>query len=516
MKKEQGITLISLVIYIIGMIALMAITGAALSFYNNNVVTMNDTSDVNMELSKLETQMITETQTAGNHLISVDATTITFSSGNTYSYADNRIYQGTIPVSNYVKQFLASMETDGDKQILRMYVMIGKGKAEVVKNLSYVVERQATTAVGEPNYVLEYDDTTDVYGNLYKISDTEYHLVFNTDGDIAQGYTEAQLEARGTNIKDGSSNVKNSDGIWVSNQPWGSYSTKIKKVKIEEKITPTSIKCYFIRLSEITEVEGLNNLDTNKVTDMAGVFEGCSKLTNVNVRDWNTTNVTDMTNMFNGCNSLTSIDVSKWNTKNVKIMRAIFANCNSLTNINVNNWDTKNVTDMYCLFYCCNNLTTLDLNGLDMDNIENIEGMFSGCSNLTGIQLSEWNVSNVMNMKNAFYNCSSLRDIDVKKWNTGSTIDMNNLFLNCSSLTSIDLSGWDTTNVTNMSGMFYKCSNLTKIYAGDKWSTDAVIINVSMFFECMSLKGAISYDANKTDATYANWTTGYLTYKAST
>lgn len=38
----------------------------------------------------------------------------------------------------------------------------------------------------------------------------------------------------------------------------------------------------------------------------------------------------------------------------------------------------------------------------------------------------------------------------------------------------------------------------------------------NMFTACKNLKGAISFDRSKTDATYANWTTGYLTYKAST
>ena len=36
-----------------------------------------------------------------------------------------------------------------------------------------------------------------------------------------------------------------------------------------------------------------------------------------------------------------------------------------------------------------------------------------------------------------------------------------------------------------------------------------------MFEYCSELKGAISFDTSKTDATYANWTTGYFTYKTA-
>ena len=36
-----------------------------------------------------------------------------------------------------------------------------------------------------------------------------------------------------------------------------------------------------------------------------------------------------------------------------------------------------------------------------------------------------------------------------------------------------------------------------------------------MFYNCSKLRGAISYNSSKIDATYANYTTGYLTYKAA-
>ena len=58
MKNNKGITLISLMMYIIGMVAIAAIISVAVSFYNKNVLTMNDTSDVNMEFNKFDTKII--------------------------------------------------------------------------------------------------------------------------------------------------------------------------------------------------------------------------------------------------------------------------------------------------------------------------------------------------------------------------------------------------------------------------------------------------------------------------
>lgn len=64
--------------------------------------------------------------------------------------------------------------------------------------------------------------------------------------------------------------------------------------------------------------------------------------------------------------------------------------------------------------------------------------------------------------------------------------------------------------------MFDSCKYLNVIYAGKNWNTDKVTTSNNMFTACKNLKGAISFARSKTDATYANWTTGYLTYKAST
>ena len=66
-----------------------------------------------------------------------------------------------------------------------------------------------------------------------------------------------------------------------------------------------------------------------------------------------------------------------------------------------------------------------------------------------------------------------------------------------------------------MSWMFDPCENISTIYASDKWSIDMVTNSMYMFYKCLALKGIIAYSSNKLDATYANYETGYFTYKAS-
>ena len=89
------------------------------------------------------------------------------------------------------------------------------------------------------------------------------------------------------------------------------------------------------------------------------------------------------------------------------------------------------------------------------------------------------------------------------------------MFLNCFELTSLDVSSFNTGKVTDMYRMFADCIKIKTIYAGEKWTTSSVSESTEMFSGCKSLKGIISYDSTKLDATYANYTNGYLTYKAS-
>ena len=88
------------------------------------------------------------------------------------------------------------------------------------------------------------------------------------------------------------------------------------------------------------------------------------------------------------------------------------------------------------------------------------------------------------------------------------------MFRQCNNLLTADLSSFNVSKVNNMRRMFEDCRKLTTIYVSDLWKTDAVTSSDEMFTACSALKGAISYDSTKIDATYANYTNGYLTYKA--
>ena len=77
----------------------------------------------------------------------------------------------------------------------------------------------------------------------------------------------------------------------------------------------------------------MENLNTEMVTTMAGMFYQCEALTSLDVTNFNTANVTDMSLMFSSCTKLSSLNLYNFNTENVTNMLAMFSSCKNLATI---------------------------------------------------------------------------------------------------------------------------------------------------------------------------------------
>ena len=66
------------------------------------------------------------------------------------------------------------------------------------------------------------------------------------------------------------------------------------------------------------------------------MFEGCSKLTYLDLSSFNTKNVTNMSNMFSNCSILINIDLSSFNTKIVTYFDKMFSECSDLKKVKIN------------------------------------------------------------------------------------------------------------------------------------------------------------------------------------
>ena len=270
---------------------------------------------------------------------------------------------------------------------------------------------------------------------------------------------------------------------------WSTHNSKFFKVVFEASFAnarPTSCYAWFQDFKNLTQIEGIENLNTANVTNMSYMFKGCSNLAVLDVTHFNTAKVTIMSYMFKGCSNLAELDVTHFNTAEVTDMSYMFTGCSNLAELDVTHFNTANVTNMY--------------------------EMFDSCSNLVELDVTHFNTAEVTDMSYMFYDCSNLAELDVTHFNTAKVTIMNGMFTGCSNLTELDLTHFNTANVTNMYVMFSGCKSLTTIYVSDEFViTNITIKTYSLFFDCIKLKGAIGYNKSETNYKFANYKTGYFT-----
>ena len=146
---------------------------------------------------------------------------------------------------------------------------------------------------------------------------------------------------------------------------------------------PTTCYAWFKNFTNLTQIEGIENLNTEKVTDMCSMFSGCICLKSLDVTNFNTANVKDMRYMFSDCRNLAELDLSNFNTANVEDMRSMFSECKNLAELDLSNFNTAKVMNMATLFSGCLNLTTIYVND-DFVITNTSYRLFIGCTKLKG------------------------------------------------------------------------------------------------------------------------------------
>ena len=229
---------------------------------------------------------------------------------------------------------------------------------------------------------------------------------------------------------------------------------------------------------------------------------------------------TTCSNWFNGCTNLTSIEgIENLNTSKVTDMSGMFAQCSNLETLDLSHFNTEKVTTMAQMFYGCTKLHDLNIDNFNTENVSYMNGMFDGCSNLESLDLSHFNTRYVRKsgFNYMFNGCSSLSSLDVSNFTTDKPgMQLDGLFQGCSSLQTLDLSSFDISGAGSVNYLFDGCSALQTIYVSDLFKIKYGVKSSNMFRDCHLLKGAISFEPTKKDETYANYKSGYLTKKVGT
>ncbi|WP_406834977.1 MucBP domain-containing protein [Lactococcus lactis] len=129
--------------------------------------------------------------------------------------------------------------------------------------------------------------------------------------------------------------------------PWNSYKDDITSIVLEGKVTNSGGKYnnLFSDLSNVTNITGIEFLDTTGVTSIRGLFAGMSNLQGtLDLSAFDTSNVTDMNGLFLSDSLLSGVNVSSFDTSNVIDMGGMFSGMSSLQSLDLSSFDTSKIT----------------------------------------------------------------------------------------------------------------------------------------------------------------------------
>ena len=414
LKNKKGITLIALVITIIVLLILAGVSIAMLTGENGILSQAQNASEQSNKASEEEkVRLAAEAALIKNNGESILQDNLEEELESYFNSSDFSVEPKTVSGEEGFIVTVTETVKEG-----RKYFVSSKG----------AIKDYEEQPVSEP---------TDVYAALY----TDGSLVFSSEEITGSDVSESW------NITNEVFMPEMSSSQYSVNIPWLEASatseeefmntvmqkaTAIKKVIIKDKIVPTNTSYWFTYLTNVTEIEGLENLDTGNVTDMSYMFS-YSGLTSLDLSGLDTSNVTNMSFMFSGCSGLISLNLSSLDARNVTDMSYMFSYCSGLTSLNLSGFDTRNVTDMSVMFYNCSSLTSLDLSSFNTSNVTDMSMMFDGCSKLESVNLSSFNTSKVEDMTQMFYRCSSLKSLDISNFDISSDTDVTNMlkYLSC-------------------------------------------------------------------------------------
>lgn len=193
---------------------------------------------------------------------------------------------------------------------------------------------------------------------------------------------------------------------------WQTKSADIKTVVFKRNFRdarPTTCSLWFGSCTNLTSIEGLENLNTSDVTRM----------------DY----------MFYKCGQLRALDLSGFNTEKVENMRDMFSNCKNLETLNLSSFKTNNLTNMSEMFLECNKIAQLDLSGFNTSGVKALDQVFKNCYALEALDLSSFDTKWVTDMSSLFEYCQSLKTIYVSdRFSTFKVKYSTNMFRYCNNL----------------------------------------------------------------------------------
>lgn len=173
---------------------------------------------------------------------------------------------------------------------------------------------------------------------------------------------------------------------------------------------PTTCSLWFGSCTNLTSIEGLENLNTSDVTRMDYMFYKCEKLLALDLSGFNTEKVEDMSDMFSNCKNLETLNLSSFKTNNLTNMSEMFLECNKIAQLDLSGFNTSGVKALDQVFKRCYALEALDLSSFDTKLVTEMSSLFDNCLSLKTIYVSDrFSTFLVNNSTNMFSYCNNLK-----------------------------------------------------------------------------------------------------------
>lgn len=256
------------------------------------------------------------------------------------------------------------------------------------------------------------------------------------------------------------------------------------------------INTAFCQCSSLKSVE-FGVLNNEKPINFAAAFHSCESLISLDLSKYGPLNISGFNCICEYCASLESFHLTFASCTDPYGGAFSFNGCKKLNNLILDNFNPSEATTMEAMFQHCQKLKNINISNWDLSKCTSLAFMFYGCSSLGEIDVSNWDVSKVTNFDH-FAAHANLKRKGIEKWNTSSATNMNAMFHNCAE-EELDLSGFDTSKVQFFCQMFEASPNLKRIKGLEKWDTSAGLGFDGMFERCYVLEelDLSSFDTSK-------------------
>ena len=175
MKYNKGITLTSVVIYVIVMLIVVGTVGTITGFFYSSTQNLEKSANSLGEFNKFNTYFLNEVKLKGNAIERIDENRIVFTSGTTFALVDGALYKDMVKICSSVKACQFETYNQEEKTIIRVYLEIGN---DFAKTIEYVMDYETIGSVGqyEENYTeVEQEESIPIYNleQLLKIASGE-------------------------------------------------------------------------------------------------------------------------------------------------------------------------------------------------------------------------------------------------------------------------------------------------------------------------------------------------------